>query len=142
MNTSGDKTISVLIKEKAQELGFDLCGIAAARPLKEREKILNNWCSDGMNAGMSYLSRDIEKRINAAREKVIRKEASPIVFFMEWRLMDMGILSSYTGFWKWTIKRHMNPAVFKKLSAKKIQQYADAFNVSVEEFKTMNVHED
>lgn len=64
MNTSEDKQISVLIKDKAQELGFDLCGIAAARPLKERENILKNWCSAGMNAGMSYLSHDIEKRIN------------------------------------------------------------------------------
>lgn len=64
MNTSGDKQISVLIKDKAQEFGFDLCGIAAARPLKEREDILKNWCSDGMNAGMGYLARDIEKRIN------------------------------------------------------------------------------
>jgi epoxyqueuosine reductase len=64
MNTSGDKTISVLIKDKVQELGFDLCGIAAARPLKEREEILKKWCTEGMNAGMSYLSRDIEKRID------------------------------------------------------------------------------
>jgi epoxyqueuosine reductase len=64
MNTSGDKTISVLIKEKAKKLGFDLCGIAEARPLIEREEILSRWCSEGMNAGMSYLSRDIEKRIN------------------------------------------------------------------------------
>ena len=32
--------------------------------------------------------------------------------------------------------------MLKKLSDKKIQQYADAFNVSVEELKTMKVHED
>jgi hypothetical protein len=85
---------------------------------------------------------DIEKRIETARQKVLNNEASPVLYFLELRLMDIGILASYTGFWKWTIKRHMNPAVFKNLSAKKIQQYADAFNVSVEEFKTMNVHED
>jgi len=54
----------MLIKEKALELGFDLCGIAQSRSLKERENILINWCSDGMNAGMNYLSKDIEKRIN------------------------------------------------------------------------------
>jgi epoxyqueuosine reductase len=64
MNTPGEKAISVLIKDKAHELGFDLCGIAAARPLKEREEIITNWCSEGMNAGMSYLSRDIQKRID------------------------------------------------------------------------------
>jgi epoxyqueuosine reductase len=64
MTNSADNTFSVLIKEKALELGFDLCGIAPSRSLREREDILRNWCSDGMNGGMSYLSRDIEKRIN------------------------------------------------------------------------------
>ena len=59
-----DKDLSVLIKEKAYDLGFDLCGIAHARSLKEREDILRRWCSEGMNDSMTYLSRDIEKRIN------------------------------------------------------------------------------
>ena len=85
---------------------------------------------------------DIEKRIEAARQKVLNNEASPILYFLELRLMDMGILASYTGFWKWTIKKHLKPAAFNKLSQQKLQQYADAFNVSVEELKTMNVHED
>ena len=85
---------------------------------------------------------DIEKRIEAARQKVLNNEASPILYFLELRLMDMGILASYTGFWKWTIKGHLKPVAFKKLSEQKLQQYADAFNVSVEELKTMNVHED
>lgn len=85
---------------------------------------------------------DINKRIEAARQKVLNNESSPILYFLELRLMDMGILASYTGFWKWTIKKHLNPAVFNKLSDQKLQKYANAFNVSVEELKTMNVHED
>lgn len=64
MGTKADKSISVLIKKKAIELGFDICGIAAARPLNEREEILKNWCSAGMNDCMNYLSKDFEKRIN------------------------------------------------------------------------------
>ncbi len=66
----------------------------------------------------------------------------PILFFKERRLMDLGIIASYTGFWKWQIKRHMKPAVFNKLSDKKLQRYAEAFNVSVEDLKTMNVNEE
>ena len=85
---------------------------------------------------------DIEKRIEAARQKVLNNEASPILYFMELRLMDPGIVAAYTGFWKWTVKRHLKPSVFKKLSEKKLQQYANAFNVSVEELKIMKVHED
>ena len=59
---------------------------------------------------------DIENRIEAAKQKVLNNEASPILYFLELRLMDLGILASYTGFWKWTIKRHLKPSVFNKLS--------------------------
>ena len=85
---------------------------------------------------------DIQQRIENARQIVLRNEASPILYFIELRLMDIAIVAAYTGFWKWTIKQHLKPAAFKKLSEKKLQQYANAFNVSVEELKTMNVHED
>ncbi len=84
---------------------------------------------------------DIEKRIEAARQKVLNNEASPILYFIELRLMDIGIVSAYTGFWKWRIKRHLKPGIFRKLSADKLQKYAEAFNVTVQELKTMNVHE-
>ena len=85
--------------------------------------------------------KDIEKRIEAARQKVSNNQASPILYFLELRLMDMGILAAYTGFWKWTIKKHLKPTAFKNLSQQKLQKYANAFNVSVEELKTMNVHD-
>jgi hypothetical protein len=85
---------------------------------------------------------DIEQRIENARQKVLNNEASPILYFIELRLMDIGIVAAYTGFWKWKVKQHLKPSVFKKLSEKKLRQYADAFNVSVAELKTMNVHED
>jgi hypothetical protein len=85
---------------------------------------------------------DIEQRIAAAKQKVLNKEASPLLFFMEYRLMDLAIVSAYSGFWKWTIKQHLKPAVFEKLSAEKLQRYAETFNVSVEDLKNMTVHED
>ena len=64
MTTYSDSTLSLQIKEKAYELGFDLCGIAHSRSLRERENVLKEWCRSGMNSGMSYLGRDIEKRID------------------------------------------------------------------------------
>jgi len=86
--------------------------------------------------------QDIEGRIAAAREKVSDQKASPLLFFMEQGLMDIGILASYTGFWKWQIKRHLKPDVFKNLSDKKLRRYAEVFNVSVDHFKNMNVYGD
>ena len=85
--------------------------------------------------------KDVQERIAIAKQKVLNNEASPLLFFMEYRLMDLNILSEYSGFWKWQIKRHLKPEVFKKLSEKKLQKYADAFNVQVEDLKTMTVHE-
>ena len=86
--------------------------------------------------------KDIKERVAAAKQKVINKQASPLLYFMELRLMDLAIVSAYTGFWKWTIRQHMKPDVFNKLSEKKLQQYATAFNVTIADLKTMRIHED
>jgi len=85
---------------------------------------------------------DIEKRIAAAKQKVLTNNASPVLFFMEYRLMDTAILAGYTGFWQWQIKRHLKPGAFNRLSPQKLQKYADAFNVTVDDLKSMTVHED
>jgi hypothetical protein len=106
---------------------------------KYSKELSTGW--DVKTKALDLAWEDIEKRIEAARQKVLNNEASPVLYFLELRLMDMGILSAYTGFWKWTIKKHLKPAAFKNLSQQKLQQYADAFNVTVEELKTMNLHE-
>ncbi len=85
---------------------------------------------------------DVKKRVAAAKQKVLKGDASPLLFFMEYRLMDAGILAGYTGIWQWQVKRHLKPSVFKRLSAQKLQKYADAFNVKVDDLKTMTVNED
>ncbi|MBS1524678.1 MAG: hypothetical protein JST19_03450 [Bacteroidetes bacterium] len=100
--------------------------------------------SSGWNVKTDALDvawKDVDERIAKAREKVLNNEASPLLFFMEYRLMDLSILSDYTGFWKWQIKRHLDPEVFKRLSEKKLQKYAEAFNVKADDIKTMTVHE-
>ncbi|HEV8080516.1 MAG TPA: hypothetical protein VGP43_07385 [Chitinophagaceae bacterium] len=84
--------------------------------------------------------QDIESRITTAQQQVLNKKASPLLFFMEKELMDISILANYTGIWKWQIKRHLKPDVFKNLSDKKLQRYAKVFNVSVDDLKNMNVH--
>ncbi|UII27334.1 hypothetical protein LVD15_02585 [Fulvivirga maritima] len=78
---------------------------------------------------------DINDRVREAAEEVKSGKKSPVLFFMEVNIMDYPTLSGYTGFWKWTIKRHIKPSVFKKLSDKKLGKYAAAFKISVEELK-------
>ena len=101
--------------------------------------------SSGWNVKIDALDlawSDIDKRIAAAKQRVLNNEASPVYFFMEYRLMDLSLLADYTGFWQWQIKRHLKPEVFKKLSANQLQKYAEAFNVTVDELQTLTVHED
>jgi len=84
---------------------------------------------------------DIKERIEEARQKALKGEISPLLFFMELRLMDMDTLAGYSGFWKWQIKRHMKPGVFKNLSEKKLQRYAKVFEVSVDDLKNVRGNE-
>lgn len=79
--------------------------------------------------------KEIERRTEDAREKIKRGEASPILYFMEEKLMDFTVLTGYTGIWKFRIKRHLKPAVFKKLSDGMLKRYADAFDISIDELK-------
>ncbi len=78
---------------------------------------------------------DINERVNEAALKVKQGEVSPIYYFMELKLMDLSILSGYTGFWQWTIKRHFKPSIFKNLSDTKLTKYAKAFDISIDELK-------
>ena len=81
---------------------------------------------------------DIKERVAEAATQVKNGEISPIFYFMEVKLMDITLLSSYTGFLKWTIKRHFKPSVFKNLSDTKLATYAKAFDISVEELKNFH----
>jgi hypothetical protein len=80
---------------------------------------------------------DIKERTEAARQKALKGEVSPLLFFMELKLMDMDTLAGYSGFWKWQIKRHMKPSVFNGLSNKKLERYAKVFEVSVSDLKNV-----
>jgi hypothetical protein len=100
--------------------------------------------SDGWEVKATALDtawQDVEERIAIAKQKVLNNEASPILFFMEKVLMDVEILAGYTGFWQWQVKRHLKPDVFKNLAESKLQKYADVFNVSIADLKTMTVNE-
>jgi len=75
---------------------------------------------------------DVEKRIADAKQKVLNGEASPLLYYMELKLMDINIVAGYTGFWKWQVKKHLKPEAFKKLSDRKLEKYARAFDISKE----------
>lgn len=75
----------------------------------------------------------IDEELADTLTKVKAGELSPIAYYMQKTLMDVGLLAKYMGKWGWQVKRHMKPSVFNSLSKETIEKYASVFNITVEE---------
>jgi len=96
--------------------------------------------SDGWNPktyALEQVWEQINENLQNLKQQVIDKKISPVAYYLEKNLMDLSVLSQYTGFGKWRIKRHFKPDIFKKLSNEKLEKYAEAFNITVEELKNI-----
>jgi hypothetical protein len=82
--------------------------------------------------------QDLQMRVENAKNQIKSGTASPILYFMELKRMDLSVLSGYVGMWGWRVKRHLKPNVFKRLNHKVLQKYADTFEISIEELKNFN----
>ena len=58
--------LSEFIKDKARELGFDACGIAEVSEAATEARYLDDWIAEGSHAGMAYMERNREVRLNPA----------------------------------------------------------------------------
>ncbi|NIG53314.1 hypothetical protein [Chitinophaga sp. Cy-1792] len=83
------------------------------------------------NVALGQAWEEVHERVNTARNRVLAGEISPIAYYMEKNIMDLALLANYVGKFQWQVKRHMKPAVFKRLSPQMLQRYADAFKISV-----------
>lgn len=77
----------------------------------------------------------IQERIDQTKKEIAEGKLSPIAYFMELNKMDLPLLASYVGIYRWFVKRHLNPKQFKKLSSRTLKKYADAFDISIEELQ-------
>ncbi len=90
---------------------------------------------DAENLALTQAWEDIDEKIETTRQQVLQGELSPIAYYMQKNLMDLPTLAGYVGFWKFRVKKHLQPAAFKKLSDTKLARYASVFNISVDELK-------
>lgn len=81
----------------------------------------------------------IEERVADFKQQCLDGKISPIPYYMELNRMDLLVLSDYMNKWRWTIKRHFKPSVFKKLSQKTLEKYAQTFNISVAQLKDITL---
>ena len=80
---------------------------------------------------------DIQESINDAYEEVKAGNKSPLYYHMYDARMDLVVLAQSTGFFQWTIKKHFKPAVFDKLSEKKLLEYCDVLGKTLQEIKIL-----
>lgn len=67
--------------------------------------------------------------------RVKRGELSPIAYFMQKSLMELSVLARYMGKWKWQIKRHFKPGVFRRLDNKTLERYCRVFGITLSELQ-------
>jgi hypothetical protein len=77
----------------------------------------------------------IEEKVEITRQQVLSGELSPIAYYMEKNLMDLKLLSDYTGLPKRKIRKHLKPVHFNELNDKTLALYAETFGISVEELR-------
>lgn len=82
------------------------------------------------NQNLEVLEQSIQQALADAKAGKI----SPVVYYMERNRMDWQTLAAYLGKWTFFVKRHAKPSVFKKLSTKTLQKYADIFEITIDDF--------
>jgi len=80
-----------------------------------------------------------EELMSKALKEIQEGIASPIAFYMFKNRMDIPTLASIVGMFQFNVKRHLKAEIFKKLSDKKIEKYANAFHIDMDELKGFKV---
>jgi len=84
---------------------------------------------------LNQVIADFEEKAREAASRVKNNETSPIEYFMYKNWMDPLTLAQAMGLYRWQIKRHFKPGVFKKLDAATLVEYARIFRISVDMLK-------
>ncbi len=137
MTEESKPNIKIIDAEKIEvDLNFEITHYQMDDKGNFSHAMLKNWGSKEIVNNQSW--EIVKERIAEAKEKVRTGEISPIAYYMEKCLTDIGMLSKYTGFAKWRVKRHLNPQHFKSLKEENLQKYADFFQISMPELKNID----
>lgn len=88
---------------------------------------------DAENAATQGAWEEVEAELKETEQAIREGRLSPLAYFMKKCLMDVPLLARYAGKWGWTVRRHMKPKHFAKLSTKTLENYARIFEITVEE---------
>ncbi len=72
-----------------------------------------------------------------AWQRAVAGKTSSLEYHMFHERMDVLLLAQTTGYFQWTVRRHLKPGVFQKLSARRRARYAEALGLSPEQLDTL-----
>lgn len=96
--------------------------------------------SDGWtpkNDALEVTFDEIHEQCREILERIKTGESSPLEYHAVKNLMDVELLSDYTGFSKRTIRKHFLLKNFEKLDDKTLETYADVLRITKEELLTL-----
>ena len=88
------------------------------------------WSADGI-----VNQQAVEEYARLAQDALARARAglaSPLEFHMYDRRMEVESLAPSAGLWRWRVRRHLRPEIFRKLSPAWLSRYAEALGIPVE----------
>ncbi|MFV0477590.1 MAG: helix-turn-helix domain-containing protein [Parahaliea sp.] len=80
---------------------------------------------------------EFDQLARQARKRIKLGLSSPLEYHMHHHRMDVAMLAQCTGFFKWQVRRHLQPKYFLRLSRQQIQRYMDAFNLDIAELQSL-----
>ncbi len=100
-----------------------------------------------LGIGYDYLPKDdlmchefwkiTNEKLGRIRQEVRDGKSTPLLFFMEKYFLDPFAFSKFLGISVLRLKRHMKPSVYARLKPHVIQKYADALEITLDEFIAM-----
>lgn len=96
--------------------------------------------SDGWmpkNEALEVTIDAIDEECQEILQRIKKGQTSPLEYYMVKNLMDVGLLSDYSGFSKRTIRKHFKPDVFEKLDDETLSKYAEALRITIDELKNI-----
>ncbi len=97
--------------------------------------------SDGWNVkndALGIVWDDIREQCEAIRCQVMDKKTSPLAYHLKKSLLDISLLSAYSGVPKRKIRKHLRYEDFLRADAATLQLYAEAMRITVDELKRMD----
>ena len=90
------------------------------------------------NSALKQAWAEVNEKVEEVKRKVLEGKLSPVAYYMEKNIMNLKLLSQYTGIPKWRIRRHLKPKVFSKLDNETLAKYAKTFEIPVASLRNFN----